>query len=288
MRRITLTACISASFLLLTSWLYAQQLTHIRFVEGEGSWEGQLQTAITQFRNADGQQVFLISAVHIGDSEYYARLNKEFSNLDALLFELVTDEENFQLAQTSSQAGSPLSFIQSMLGNYLDLEFQLTGIDYSASNFRHADLSASDLAEIMATKDESFFSMFIAMAAAQIAAEQEGIANDSIKPSAFTLVALIDALSADNQAQALKYLIAEELARSGGLALSAEAESGLTILGDRNAVALDVLQTTLEEGAQDIGLFYGAAHMTGLTRELTDEMGFRFESQRWLTAWAIP
>lgn len=284
--------------LLLLIWLpfqiAAQEISHIRFVEGNEEWQGELQTAVTRYRNQEGQYVDLIAAIHIGDQTYYDELNNYFAKLDELLFELVADLPelselpNTTTAQLNSQSGSPLSLIQTLLANYLQLDFQLSGINYAAKNFRHADLSASELREIMASKDESFFTMFLTMAAAQMSAEREGLANDSIRPTAFTLVSLMNALSAENQAQALKFLLAQELARSGGLTIDAEIESGLTILGDRNQAALLVLEESLAEGNREVGLFYGAAHMPGLARAMTNDMGFEMESQQWITAWAIP
>jgi len=266
----------------------AQDLSYIRFVAGDQQWEGQLQTSILRFRNDADQYVSLIAAVHIGDQEYYEQLNKLFVDYDDLLFELVTDSGDLQNLAQSTQSSSPLSLIQTLLGNFLELEFQLSEINYAADNFRHADLTISELRDVMAAKDESFFSMVVTMASAQMAAEREGIANNSITPTALTMASLLRALSSDNQAQALKYLLAEELARSGGLALSAEVEDELTILGERNAAALAVLASSLKRGSSEIGLFYGAAHVPGLARVLVDEMGFTLESERWLTAWAIP
>lgn len=278
--------------LLLLFWLpfqiAAQEISHIRFVEGNEDWQGELQTAVTRYRNQEGQYVDLIAAVHIGDQTYYDELNNYFAKLDELLFELVADLSDIQPTQLNSQSGSPLSLIQTLLANYLQLDFQLSAVNYAAKNFRHADLSASELRDIMASKDESFFTMFLTMAAAQMSAEREGLANDSIRPTAFTLVSLMNALSAENQAQALKFLLAQELARSGGLTIDAEIESELTILGDRNQAALQVLEDSLAEGNREIGLFYGAAHMPGLARAMTNDMGFQMESQQWLTAWAIP
>lgn len=278
--------------LLLLFWLpfqiAAQEISHIRFVEGNEDWQGELQTAVTRYRNQEGQYVDLIAAVHIGDQTYYDELNNYFAKLDELLFELVADLSDIQPAQLNSQSGSPLSLIQTLLANYLQLDFQLSAVNYAAKNFRHADLSASELRDIMASKDESFFTMFLTMAAAQMSAEREGLANDSIRPTAFTLVSLMNALSAENQAQALKFLLARELARSGGLTIDAEIESELTILGDRNQAALQVLEDSLAEGNREIGLFYGAAHMPGLARAMTNDMGFQMESQQWVTAWAIP
>ncbi|MCG8415104.1 MAG: hypothetical protein MI746_12870 [Pseudomonadales bacterium] len=268
------------------TWSWSQDVQHLRFVESSIEWQGELQTAITRYSNPSGQTVDLIAAIHIGDANYYQALNDYFRELDFLLFELVADEEMLLAANSELDDRSALGFLQRMLAEFLELEFQLTGINYRASNFRHADLSASELQELMAEKDESFFSMFIEFATAQIAAERQALANDSLAPSTLSLATLVTALSTDNQSQALKYLLAQELGRTGGLVLSREIESELTILGDRNRVAMEVLQQTLSEDVEHIGLFYGAAHMPGLERAL-QELGFTRGPQQWLPAWTI-
>lgn len=270
----------------------AQTNSFLRFVPGASPWQGELQTSITRYRNQQGQQVELIAAAHIADPAYYETLNSHFESLDLLLYELVADDEDWQQAQGSNGGArenqSLLGTLQSMIGRFLELEFQLQAIDYGREHYVRADLSATELAAIMQSKDESFFSMFMTMAMAQMAAEQNALANGGLEPSAFTLMSLITALSSDNQSLALKYLIARELGRSGDLALSPTVESRITILGDRNKVALATLKSALAAGEQRSGLFYGAAHMPGLERELLQTMGFSIVSRTWLTAWNIP
>lgn len=276
----------------LPAYSQAQTNSFLRFVAGEDSWQGELQTSITRYQNQQGQQVELIAAVHIADAAYYAFLNSHFESLDLLLYELVADDEDWNAVQDSDRDGkgnqSLLSALQSMMGRFLELEFQLQAIDYGREQFVRADLSATELAAIMQSKEESFFSMFMTMAMAQMAAEQNALASGSLEPSAFTLLSLITALSSDNQAQALKFLVARELGRSGDLALSPTVESQITILGDRNKIALAALESALAKGERNIGLFYGAAHMPGLERELLQTMGFTLVSRSWLTAWKIP
>ncbi|MCY4358465.1 MAG: hypothetical protein OXD01_13205 [Gammaproteobacteria bacterium] len=272
--------------------LLAQESAHLRFAEGEGEWQGELQTAITRYQNDSGQTVDLIAAIHIADSAYFDRLNQHFETLEVLLFELVADVESLSgdvLENESGEVvpGSTLGLVQTLIADYLNLEFQLQGIDYGADNFLHADLTATELEDIMASRDESFFSMFLNMAQAQMEAERKAMASNAVKPSRFTFAALMEALVADNQPEAIKFLVARELARSGGLALSPEIESELTILGERNRVALEALAKSLSAGNRSIGLFYGAAHMPGLVREIIQTMGFRQTGKCWLTAWQL-
>src|SRR4051794_10859212 len=62
----------------------------VRDAEGESL---SMDTAIVRYvKKQDGKPIWsvdLIGAVHVGDKEYYAKLNKEFKQYDALLYELV-------------------------------------------------------------------------------------------------------------------------------------------------------------------------------------------------------
>lgn len=270
---------------LFYSFGVSAQSQFIRFVPGPGEWQGELQTSITTYENASGVALELVAAIHIGDPDYYQALNNYFSSRDAVLYELVANPED---RPTPGNNGSSVSFLQLALANFLDVGFQLDQIDYSPPNFRHADLSPAQLQEIMASKNENFFSMFLSMALAQLASEQAALAEGA-EPSSFTLVAVMNALLAEDQTVAFKYLFAEELGRSDGIMVGPALEQQLTLLGDRNRVALQVLKETLEDDSiRNISLFYGAAHMRGIERELLGAMGFARVGQRWQTAWQIP
>ena len=155
-----------------------------------------------------------------------------------VLCELVTSEPDPDLSQQArDDGGSVIGFAQAAMASYLQLHFQLQEINYGADNFRHADLSMQELRSVMDVKIENFFTMFMNLAAAQMTSEQQALLNGSGAVSS-----LLTALAADHQGQALKYLVAQELGRSGVLIIDVELESQVTILGDRNAAAMAELQ----------------------------------------------
>jgi hypothetical protein len=252
--------------LLVTPSSHAQ---FVRFVEDGQQWQGKLQTSINRYVAKNGTEVELVAAVHIADAAYYEALNAYFEQRDVVLYELVTSEPDPDLSQQArDDGGSAIGFVQAAMASYLQLQFQLQEINYGADNFRHADLSMQELRSIMDAKNENFFTMFMNLAAAQMASEQQARLNGSGAVSSFTVLSLLTALAADNQGQALKYLV--------------------TILGDRNAAALGELQQVLSDGSgQRISLFYGAAHMPGIERALLEELEFSMSEQTWLDAWVI-
>src|SRR3982751_998233 len=60
----------------------------IRFTE-DGKGGGTLDAAIVTYRDKQGRQVDLLSALHVGEKAYYAELSKSFTQYDALLYEMV-------------------------------------------------------------------------------------------------------------------------------------------------------------------------------------------------------
>lgn len=263
-------------------------ISWIRFVPGSDPWQGELQTAITQYQNADGVVIELVAAIHIADAEYYAQLNDYFATRDSVLYELVAEAHQRPSPAAANTGDSAIGFIQSVLARFLDMSFQLEKIDYSADNFRHADLSPGQLLELMQSRNESFFSMFLDLALAQMAAEQQQDTGNTAL-SSLNILTLLNAFAADDQASAFKYLLAEELSHSGGIVLGPELEQQITLLGERNRVAVEVLAETLKEPDQrSVSIFYGAAHMAGIEREIVSSLGFERTNQRWLAAWIIP
>lgn len=260
----------------------------VRFINGDGEWEGKLQTAIVSYENSKGVVVDLVAAVHLGEVQYYSDLNRYFEHRDAVLYELVAYEDDRPSPDDVIRNVSTVSIVQRALGDFLNVSFQLEQIDYSPSNFIRADLNPDELLEIMTAKNENFFSMFMTLAMAQMASEQTALQQGG-PASSFTMLSIVNALLAEDQTAAFKFLFAEELGRTDGVIVGPELESQITILGDRNQAALEALRETLRSPRnRAISIFYGAAHMPGIERELLENFGFEKSRQRWIDAWLVP
>lgn len=267
--------------------LPSEESRFVQFVAGTEEWQAELQTAIVSFRNSAGVQINLVAAVHIGEVEYYKRLNKFFETQDVVLYELVAEANEIPVRNRLNTSTSVIGFIQQSLAKFLNVGFQLNQINYAVENFLHADLTSEQLAELMASKNENFFTMFSSLAMAQMAEQQRLPSSES--RSSFNLSSLTNALKAENRNNAFKYLLAEELGRSGGIIAAPELAQQLTLLGDRNKAALRVLEGTLQNtDFQQISLFYGAAHMPAIEREISGKLGFERTDQSWEAAWVIP
>ena len=258
---------------------------YARFIQGDAEWQGELQTTIVTLTNENGVELDLVAAVHLGEAEYYAQLNEYFTTRDAVLYELVAEANQIPVGDGAGSS-SLIGFIQQSMADFLQVGFQLNEIDYTPNNFLHADLTPSQLQALMASKNESFLTMFLDLAMTQME-EQSGAASERLSP--ITMLSILRAMNAEDLSAAFKYLFAAELGRSGGVMVGAELEQQFTILGDRNEVALRVLNEALQNpDMQRISIFYGAAHMPGIERAAVSEMGFSRKSERWLSAWVIP
>ncbi len=227
---------------------------------------------------ASGITIDLVSAVHVGDPEYYAGLNDDFTDYDSLLFELVAPED----ADFSRLAGGRkglLSTAQVGLTVLLDLSFQLDEIDYGAPNFVHADLTPRGVRESMAERNESFYTYFWRIFFASV--------NEYAKdPLGLQDWQMIGAMVGSQEDTSLKTMIAYQMTDLDQVQGILGDDSDSTIVGARNARAIEVLREQLDAGAKYIGIFYGVAHMPDLETRLL-AMGFKYDSTRWVDAWLL-
>ena len=126
---------LTSIFFICFQFAYAQEASRfIRFVPSASDWHGELQTSIVSFSNSLGTKLDLVSAVHLGDIEYYEQLNEEFRNKDIVLYELVAETGQRPIFNSKQAGSSPVSFIQKLIGSFLKLSFQLEQIDYSTEH----------------------------------------------------------------------------------------------------------------------------------------------------------
>jgi len=240
-----------------------------------------METAVVRFvsESRPGVVVDLIGAVHIADKGYYDELNKLFESYEVLLYELVAPEgTTIPKGGRKGGSGHPIGALQDGMGSLLELQHQLTCIDYTKANFVHADMSPEEFSKTMTDRGESFFQMFMRMMGqgmAQNAAGGKGGSND---------VELLFALFSRDRATKLKIAMAEQFENLEGQ-MSVLEDS--TIIGQRNRKCFEVLEKQLKDGKKTIGVFYGAGHFPDMEKRLVAEFGMKRESEKWLTAWQL-
>ncbi len=223
-------------------------------------------------------RIDLISAVHVGEKSYYAELNQLFEHYDALLYELIAPAGT--IITTDDRPTGMVSGLQRGMTAMLDLEFQLSEIDYTKPNFVHADLSPKEMSASMAERKESLYVYFWRLVFASL----RDYSRDPLNLR--NVNALTSSMSSSRQSHPLKLMMANEFAdldRFEGM-LGKDSESA--VIGARNERAIEVLEREVEAGARRIGIFYGVGHMRDLENRLLD-IGYKPIATRWIDAWAL-
>ena len=264
-----------------------------RFVSvGDG---GHFDTAITTYRNADGAEVKLFAAVHVADAACYQELQRRFEACESLLYELVGPEE-YRPKKGDARGASFVSLLQQGMKNGLELEFQLDGIDYSASNFVHADMTPEEFKSSMDQRGETLFGMLWQvgmkaqaqmMADAAAAAEKAEAAQDAggeprAQKPAVNDFDLIRAFRSGAGRHMLRLAMAQQLE---GMEIAYAGGEGSTLLEGRNEKCLEVLKAQLAAGKKKLGVYYGGAHLTHMEKRLCEDMGFKKVDHEWIVAW---
>src|SRR6266851_2011010 len=147
-----------------------------------------LETALVRYMPVGGKgdlEVDLVGAVHLGDKEYYKKLNKQFQQYDVVLYELVA-QPGTVIPKGGKQKDDPLSLIMQVVKMVLDLELQTERIDYTKKNFVHADLSPEQMAEAIQKRGDDGLTLILGFAADLLRQEnlREVQAKQQPKPKA--------------------------------------------------------------------------------------------------------
>ena len=173
-----------------------------------------------------------------------------------------------------------ISVLQLGMKDALGMEFQLTGVDYTAENFVHADMTAEEFESSMSRRGESFSGMLLTEMGKSMAAQQEQ------NPIAMNLDLMLSALSSD-RAYRIRRIAAVQLAKAGAGDAFAGFDGTSTIITERNKKCLDVMSREIKNGKKKIGIFYGAGHFADMEDRMIDEYGFQRTAEDWLIAWHL-
>jgi hypothetical protein len=255
----------------------------MRIARGEDDEMLSMDTAIVRYVPKDearaGLVVDLIGAVHVGEKSYYEQLNREFTKYDALLYELVAPEKA-RVPRKGESSGHPIAMLQGGLKDMLGLEHQLSGIDYRAKNFVHADMSPEQFAKSMADRNESFLEMIFRSIG-------HGIAQESKRGESDPSMNLLRALFSKDRPRLLKRAMAEQFEDVEAQMNALQGPDGSTIITERNKVALEVLKKEIAAGKKTLGIFYGAGHLPDMEKRLIEDFGLVPQETRWLAAWDL-
>ncbi len=252
-----------------------------------------LETATMTYRPATREGdvlVDLISVVHLGERSYYQRLNEQFENYDAVLYELVADKGTRIPKGGRKATDNPLAMIQKIATAVLDLELQTDHIDYTPKNFVHADLSPAEIAETVKKRGDDGLTLTLSIAADLLrqqnlkALDPDRTPAKSLTEEAQDLMALFTDASGPSK---LKRMMAEQLAGMDSPDGALGKTLSTILIADRNQAAMKVLQKELAKGHKKIAVFYGAGHMPDFEKRLRQELNLRPVSTQWHEAWDL-
>ncbi len=273
--------------LLLAAALTAQAqepTDFIRYVEDEES--DSLQTAVVTYESPQKVRVDLVGAIHIADKPYFDTLNVRFKGYDVVLYELVgppMDQREKAEPPKDTQNLAWVGQLQTMMKSTLKLHGQLECIDYKAKNFVHADMDMTQFTKTQEVKKESFLTLYLRAAQAQKSANDEkGVDSD-----AAGLVMLLKLLTSKDSSTGLKRMIAEQFDSVEDIMAGVESGGGTVLVGERNRVALEVMDRQITAGKKRLAVFYGAAHLADMEERLIKK-GFKPVKTEWLKAWTLP
>ena len=254
----------------------------LRFVD-DGHGGGSLQTADVEFQNANGVAVHLIGAVHIGEKNYYESLNREFRGYDAVLYELVKSRDVPPPSPgEGDKSDGAIGQFQRILKDSLNLDFQLDDVDYTARNFVHADLDKETFEKMQEERGETFEMIFL-RTMMKAMTEPPVPAGADAEDAGDDLIAMLTHPDMERQ---IKLVIARQLGTIDLSAMGLDGPGGSVLVTERNKAALKVLSDVLGTGKKKIAIFYGAAHMTDMSKRL-EAMGFSPVGTRWNVAWDL-
>jgi hypothetical protein len=250
-----------------------------------------LETATVRYRTAKGEGdliVDLVSVVHLGERDYYRKLNEQFDQYDVVLYELVAPKGTRIPKGGRSATDNPLALIQKISTFVLNLEMQTDRIDYTRSNFLHADLSPAEIAETISKRGDDGFTLFLSIAADMLRQQNLMAMKEKESPAKEEQPMDFWSMLTDRTTPSkLKRMMADQLASLE----SPDGPLGKTIstilISDRNKAALKVLQKELAKGKKKIAIFYGAGHMPDFEKRLRSDFGLEPVSTQWLPAWDL-
>ncbi len=264
--------CLILGFLLLPAIAEEAELDAGRLIEEEDSQT--LQTALWSYQK-DDITLDLIGAVHIADAAYYDELNTRFKEYDAIFYEMVADPPTIKALQNPKKGqarknASDLNKLYSLYQTMMGLSLQTTDIDYTQSNFIHADMTQREFERAQNEAGETIMSAAMG-AGLDLSEIDQGLVMRAMMTGDSTLLKteLIGLLaSADD-------------------GLGAEAHQSV-LLNTRNDTCLSIVKKALKKDPElkKAAIFYGAAHLPDFHRKIT-KSGWTLTTREWVNAWKI-
>lgn len=266
---------------------------YIRYrASGEEGRPDILETAVSRFEK-DNVTVDLIAMVHLGDAEYFQRLNQSLRAYDTVFYEMVGGpytREKARLSREAVDADSSLAQVhnlQNMAKSLLGLEFQLDGVDYFADNFVHADMTEEQFLEATGGGEALLSDMLArAMKVAQTG-QLPGLPSSEAESNQMMMLMLGALMSGDSNL--LKRSLGPILAEAEAFISRMEEDEGSVLISKRNEIVIEKIEEAVVVTAGEpftVAVIYGAGHMPDLENRL-EALGYQKTRTVWEPSWLI-
>jgi len=252
-----------------------------------------LQISARRFVPARGRSpvIWLSGASHIGESNYFASLQRHLDAQALVLFEGVGGKDKKMRFNPDEEVS-----IQHTMAASLGLVFQLSAVNYDRPHFRNSDLTIAQLQGLLAGGTTTNRADRGRASGAGEEFQQLMQIMDGSSFLGTLLHAGLKLIGSSPKLQALtKVMLIEILGQlKGDMAqlkgVPPEIQRLLeVIIRERNRVVFDDLKMELRAFSppRSIAVFYGAGHMADLERLLRDELKYRPLDEVWLTALVV-
>ncbi len=253
----------------------------------------ELHVAVRRYESTEKGKptIVLVGVSHIGEADYYKKLQVILDAQALVLFEGVGGAERPKSTTEAKESRS--GDLQSDIARALGLAFQLEEIDYQRNHFRNSDLSPQQIRDLLAAEDKKDSSNG-PKAEAQFDTLITALQGNSVL-NWLVNFALGFVRSNPTLQATFKLTLIETLGQSGGdvtkmQRLAPQMEKLLRVLVEKRneAVWRDLIaELQKPNAAKSIALFYGAGHMPDLDRRLRRDLRYTLAEEKWLTAFAV-
>jgi hypothetical protein len=278
-------------------------------VSGEADGSRRLELASRTLASPEHKnvKVTLLGVSHVGDLSFYKSVQERLDAADLVLFEGVGWGDGPPKAGSKKTSG--VGELQDSLAGSMGLVFQLKAIRYDRPHFRNSDMSLRAFTDSMSGKKSKPGNKAVGEKGSgkpgevapkgkdDLAAQEvmRALSGDSIAFS-FVSGALKIFGKSPKFRGLMKLAMVETLGALGGdvSSLAKAAGPGMEkfmriALEKRNAIVIKDLKKILKDkqGHGDVVVFYGAAHMPDIERQLSEKFGFAPAGEKWLPAFGV-
>lgn len=280
----------------------------------------ELQIASRRFTPARGRGpvVWLVGASHIGESNYYASLQKQLDANTLVLYEGVGEHSRLArppkalpspppkppqrtTATATTNASAEDYSLQDTMARSLGLVFQMQAINYDRTNFFNSDLSIAEIQSLMQPGVAATGARPGGTAARADAESNESFqdllkAMDGSSSFGMVLKGVMQLIGGSPRMQAMmKLALIETL---GVLGADPSRMKGLppdmqklleVLIRERNKVVIEDLRRELKRArpGTSIAVFYGAGHLPDLEMRFRNDLKLRPAEDQWLPAFSV-